>query len=192
MSYRIGRSILSHVVLLGALTGAYAVEAPPASPSEAQAVAAFEARMKEYMALHRKLESTLPRFPRRGTPEEVDKNQRALGDLIKSARRDAKPGEFFTPGMQALVKRVLGEVLAGPDGKTVKASIMDENPGVPKLVLNERYPSSVPLSTMPPQVLAPLPKLKGELEYRFIGRRLILLDTEADIILDFTDDVVPQ
>jgi len=187
-----GSSILSHVVLVGALMGAYAAEAPPAGPSEAQAAAAFEARMKEYLALHRKLESTLPKIPRRGTPEQVDKNQRALGDLIKSARRDAKPGEFFTPGMQALVRRVLGEVLAGPDGKTVKASIMDENPGVPKLVLNERYPSSVPLSTMPPQVLAPLPKLKGELEYRFIGRRLILLDTEADIILDFTDDVVPQ
>jgi hypothetical protein len=185
-------SILSHVVLVGALVGAYAAEAPPAGFSETQAAAAFEARMKEYLALHRRLESTLPRFPRRGTPEQVDKNQRALGDLIKSARRDAKPGEFFTPGMQALVRRVLGEVLSGPDGETVKASIMDENPGVPKLVLNERYPSSIPLSTMPPQVLAPLPKLKGELEYRFIGRRLILLDTEADIILDFTDEVVPQ
>src|SRR4030095_708097 len=138
-----------------------------------------------YVALHERLEATLPHVPRRATPEQVDKNQRELGDLIKSARRAAKPGEFFTPGMQALVKRVLGEVLAGPDGKTVKASIMDENPGLPKLVLNERYPSSIPLSTMPPQVLAPLPKLHGELEYRFIGSRLILLDTEADIILDF-------
>jgi len=90
------------------------------------------------------------------------------------------------------VKRVLGEVLSGPAGKTIKASIMDENPGVPKLVINERYPSSVPLSTMPPEILEPLPELKGELEYRFIGRRLILLDTEADIILDFTGNVLPQ
>ena len=187
-----GRIILSHVVLVGALTGAYAVEAPPARPPEAQAVAAFEARVKEYLALHQKLESTLPKLPRRRTPEQVDKNQRALGDLIKSARRDARPGEFFTPGMQALVRRILGEVLAGPDGKTVKASIMDENPGVPNLVLNERYPYSVPLSTMPPQVLAPLPKLPEDLEYRFLGSRLVLLDTEADIILDFTDDILPQ
>jgi hypothetical protein len=45
---------------------------------------------------------------------------------------------------------------------------------------------------MPPQVLASLPKLHGELEYRFIGSRLILVDTEADIILDFTDEVFPQ
>lgn len=186
------RTILSHVVVLGTLTGAFAAETPKAGPSEAQAVGAFEARVNEYVALHEKLESTLPKFAERGTPEQVDKNQRALGDLIKAARKDAKPGDFFSPGMQKLVKRVMSEVLSGPDGKTIKSSIMDENPGVPNLAINERYPSSVPLSTMPPEVLEPLPKLKGELEYRFIGRRLILLDTEADIILDFTGDVLPR
>jgi len=81
-----------------------AVEAPAAVPSEAQAVGAFEARVKEYVALHEKLESSLPKFAERGTPEQVDKNQRALGELIKAARRDAKPGDFFSPGIQALVK----------------------------------------------------------------------------------------
>jgi len=192
MPNQMSRYILRFVVVLGALTGMVAAATPKAPPSEAQTVAAFQERVKEYVALHEKLEATLPKFAERGTPEQVDKNQRALGALIKSARSDAKPGDFFTPGMVALVKRVLGEVLSGPAGKTIKASIMDENPGVPKLVINERYPSSVPLSTMPPEVLEPLPELKGELEYRFIGRRLILLDTEADIILDFTGNVLPQ
>jgi hypothetical protein len=186
------RNLLSHLVVVGALTGAYAAEAPPRSPSEADAVAAFETHVKEYVALHEKLESMLPSLPRQPTPAQVEKDQRALGDRIRFARSDAKPGEFFTPGMQAYLKRVLGEVLSGPDGKTMKASIMDENPGLPKIVLNERYPSSIPLSTMPPRVLAPLPKLIGELEFRFIGPRLVLVDTEADIILDFTDNILPQ
>ena len=187
-----GRTIFSYLVVVRALTGAFAMEASPASPSEAQAIEAFEARVKDYLVIHRKLESTLPRLPRRHTPEQLEKKQRALGDLVKSARRDAKPGDFFTPGMQAFVRRFLREVLSGPDGKAMKASIMDENPGVPKLLINERYPSSLPLSTMPPQVLAPLPKLREELEYRFIGSRLILLDTEADIILDFTEEILPE
>jgi hypothetical protein len=196
MTCRMSRGFLALVVIATALAGSYAAEAPPvapaAGPAEAQAIATFQAHAKEYMALHEKLESTIPRVPRKHTPAQVDAHQRALGDLIKSARRDAKPGEFFTPGMQALVRRILGEVLSGPDGKAVKASIMDENPGLPTLVLNERYPPSIPVSTMPPQVLAPLPKLQEELEYRFIGLRLILVDTEADIILDFTDDVLPR
>ena len=189
------RRIVSPVALLGALgalTSAYAVDRPPLSAAETQAVEVFETHVKDYVDLHERLEATLPKIPRKHTPEQVDKNQRALGDLIKEARRDAKPGEFFTTGVQALVRRILAEVLSGPDGKNVKASIMDENPGIPNLVLNVRYPASIPLSTMPPQVLAPLPKLHGELEYRFIGARLILVDTEADIILDFTDDILPH
>jgi hypothetical protein len=44
---------------------------------------------------------------------------------------------------------------------------------------------------MPPQVLKALPKLEEDLEYRFIGERLVLMDAHAHIIVDFTDDVLP-
>ena len=56
---------------------------------------------------------------------------------------------------------------------------MDENPVDPvalKLTVNGRYPDTVPLTTIPPQVLQTLPKLTEDLEYRFIGDWLILLD----------------
>lgn len=185
------RSFFPSVVAAAALMCTFAAQAAPASPED-PAVAEFNARVKEYIALHEKLEATIPNLPKKATPQQLEKNQAALGQLIRSARRNAKPGDIFNPGIQTIVRRVIAEVLAGPDGKTVKSSIMDENPGVPKLVLNERYPSTVPLSTMPPQVLEPLPKLQGELEFRFLGRRLILLDTEADIILDYIDDVIPN
>ncbi len=93
--------------------------------------------------------------------------------------------------MQALVKRTLAAVLVGPDGKLIRASIMDENPGVPDLIVNDRFPDAMPLSTMPPQVLKTLPKLEEDLEYRFIGERLVLMDAHAHNIIDFTDDVLP-
>ena len=190
MTHRTARGIVPAIVALAALTASCRSGTPQLHTPEAQAVVALKERVAEYVTLHEKLEATLPNLPDQATPEQVDHNQRALGDLIKSARRDAKPGDFFSPGIQTMVKRVLKEVLSGPGGGTVKASIMDENPGVPQLLVNERYPSSIPLSTMPPQLLEPLPPLIGELEYRFIGRRLILVDTEADIILDFTDEVL--
>ena len=187
------RGTLAPLIALAALTascGSGGSGAPRLRTPEAQSVVEFKDRVKEYVALHEKLEATLPKVPDKATPEQVDYNQRALGELIRSARGDAKPGAFFTPGIQAMVRRVLHDVLSSPGGGTVKASIMDENPGVPELVVNERYPSSIPLSTMPPQLLDPLPPLIGELEYRFVGRRLVLVDTEADIILDFTDEVL--
>jgi len=161
------------------------------SESERRAAEDFESRVKQYRTLEKKLAATLPKLPKRATPAQVDENQRALGGLIRSERAGAKRGELLTPEMQALVKRILAEVLGGADGKTIKASIMDENPGVPNLTVNDRYPDSIPLSTMPPQVLKALPKLEEELEYRFIGERLVLMDAHAHIIVDFTDDVLP-
>jgi hypothetical protein len=177
---------------MATLKVAFAGTPTPPSPSDAQTTVAFQARLSDYLALHHKLESKLPKMPTQGTPEQAEQHRRSLGALVQSARQDAKPGDFFTPGMQALAKRILGAVLAGPEGRVIRASIMDENPGVPKLVVNERYPSSLPLATMPPQVLTQLPKLLEFLEYRFVGSRLILLDTRCDIILDFTDDVLPR
>ena len=49
----------------------------------------------------------------------------------------------------------------------------------------------MPLSTVPPQVLEGLPKLPEELEYRFVGERLILLDPHAHIIVDYMERVFP-
>ena len=161
------------------------------SASEQQVSEAFEAQVKDYMALHRKLAATLPKLSKNATAQEIDTNQRALGDLVKNARANAARGEFFTPQLQALVKRTLAAVLAGPDGANTRGSILDENPGVANLNVNDRYPDSIPLSTMPPQVLESLPELADDLEYRFIGERLTLMDPSAHIIIDFTDDVLP-
>jgi hypothetical protein len=160
--------------------------------SEEQAAAdAFEAKLKDYIALHRKAEAALPHLSKSSTPAEIDKNQRALGTQISAERAGATRGDFFPPAMEGLVRRTMKAVLSGPDGKTIKASIMDENPGVPNLKVNDRFPDTIPLSTMPPQVLEPLPKLDEDMEYRFIGKRLVLLDTHAHIVVDFTGDVLP-
>jgi len=72
---------------------------------------------------------------------------------------------------------------------------MDESqapPSAAKLVVNSRYPDTVPLTTIPPQVLQTLPKLTEDLEYRFIGDSLILLDVHAHVIADFIEHVIPR
>jgi hypothetical protein len=43
---------------------------------------------------------------------------------------------------------------------------------------------------VPPQVLAVLPKLPEELEYRFIGPRLILLDIHAHTVADYIENIL--
>jgi hypothetical protein len=58
--------------------------------------------------------------------------------------------------------------------------------------INGQYPDTVPVSTVPPQVLAALPRLPDDVEYRFIGRRLILLDVHSNLIVDYIDDALPR
>jgi hypothetical protein len=50
----------------------------------------------------------------------------------------------------------------------------------------------VPLSTVPPEVLQTLPTLGEDMEYRFIGDDLILLDTHAHVVADVIEDALPK
>ena len=45
---------------------------------------------------------------------------------------------------------------------------------------------------MPPSLLLKIPVLPPEVRYRFVGRALIARDTEANVILDFIGDIVPD
>jgi hypothetical protein len=159
---------------------------------DAQIAAQFTARINAYMDMHAGLENTLPKLSKDSTPEEIDKHQRALGRLIAEARRGARPGDIFTRDTRALFRRHLAAVFGGPDGRQLKTSIMDENPGPVRIAVNQRYPDEIPLTTMPPQVLEWLPKLPEELEYRFIDDRLILLDVHAHMIVDIIDNALPR
>lgn len=181
-------------------TGVSFAAAPPASmvaspvelsADESQAVQDFEANLAKYLSLHRELETGLPVLPTKATPDQVDSNQRALSALIRTARPDAQQGDFFSPSMQALVARALASALAGSGNRASLDSITDDNPVLPGLAVNDRYPETLPLSTMPLEVLTALPRLEEGLEYRFAGDRLILMDTHANLIIDFTGNVLP-
>jgi hypothetical protein len=164
----------------------------PLSPQEAEILAAMNEKVNDYVALHRKLEADLPQLPDAATPAQIDQNQRKLEAAVRAARKGAKRGDLITPEAARVIKRLLASVFGGPDGKELRASIMDEPPTGLKLVVNGRYPDEVPLSTIPPQVLQTLPKMAEEMEYRFVGDALILLDVHAHVIADYLPDAMPK
>jgi hypothetical protein len=163
---------------------------PPVNPTAAT-IAEFQQRVKEYMDLHDKAAAGLPGPTRDATPAELVARQRTLEARIVPMRKQAKPGDVFGPDMQKFVRAYLGQLFKGPDGQKLKGVVMDENPVDVKYGVNSRYPDTVPLSTMPAQVLQALPKLPDGLEYRFIGRDLILFDTRAHLVVDFVPRVLP-
>jgi len=167
----------------------------PLTTADAQALAGMNDRLRDYIDLHMKLERSLPDLPKEATPEQIDRHQRAFEKLVRAARATAKQGDIFTPEARPVIMRLLATIFSGPDGQQLKSSIRDENPVDPvalRLTVNGRYPDTVPLATVPPQVLQTLPKLTENLEYRFIGDWLILLDTDAHVIADLIDNALPQ
>jgi hypothetical protein len=185
-----GMLTLSLATTVAAQAGRATVQ-PKVNP-DARIAAEFVARVSEYLQLHQRLEDKLPKLSKNATPEQIDTHQRALGRMVADARRGAKAGDIFTRETRALFRRYLAAVFGGPDGRQLKASIMDENPGPVKVTVNQRYPDEIPLATMPPQVLQWLPQIPDELEYRFIGDRLVLLDVHAHLIVDVIENALPN
>jgi hypothetical protein len=143
-------------------------------------VADFSARVWSYSELRSKLEKGLPPLTVTDDPAEIRRAVHALAQRIRVARAGAQEGEIFTPTISVEFRRVL---LLEMSAKTW-AAIMDDNPGEFSNRINGTYPEERPLSTVPPNVLAVLPRLPDEIQYRFVGRHLILLDTRARVILD--------
>jgi hypothetical protein len=165
--------------------------------ADAAALNEFQTRLKEYVALHGRLEGTLPRLPNDATAAHIAQHQRRLAQLIIMARAGAKPGDVFGPEMPALVRKLLKPAFSGATGRQNRATATDPDdrtPAVPVKV-NARYPDQIPLSTMPPEVLQALPDLRAskehEVKFYFIGRHLILLDVHAHLIVDFIGNAMP-
>jgi hypothetical protein len=49
---------------------------------------------------------------------------------------------------------------------------------------NDVYPATWEYNPMPPTILLRLPRLPEELEYRIVNKDLIILDMEADMVVD--------
>lgn len=105
-----------------------------------------------------------------------------LGLSIREARRPAQPGEIFSAEVAGPMREVVRNTLLGED------DILSEVPEVPGVRVNDFYPEGEPLASVPPSLLERLEPLPPELQYRFLGTALILLDIDTSLIVDFIPD----
>jgi hypothetical protein len=157
----------------------------------AQGQKEFLDRVAKYVELRNSVDSQLPKLSDEATPEQITAHQRALLRALQKARRGAERGDIFTSRSRALIRRLLAQAAPSP-ASAARRAIQEENPGKLNISVNGPYPTSAPLVTVPPQLLAALPRLPDEqLEFRFLGTRLILLDARANMVVDYMDRAVP-
>jgi hypothetical protein len=151
----------------------------------------FQRSVADYVVLHRMLETTVP--PLRVTTDvgEIQGAVRALGMRIQAARATARQGDMITPEVARMFRRRISTCLTPEDWKAVFDDDQrqdEEGEPVeppPPLVVNMEWPERVPFEFVPPQLLQALPALAKELQYRIIGRSLVLWDHHANLIVDF-------
>jgi hypothetical protein len=142
-------------------------------------MADFSARVSAYVELRDELRKGTPALAV-GDPAQVRHAVDALAARIRVARAGARRGDIFTPTISREFKKVLVQT-----DDTTWADIVDDNPGEFSTRINGSYPEKKPFSTVPANILAALPRLPDDVEYRFLGRHLILLDTRASVIVDW-------
>ena len=155
----------------------------------AQLLQEFNERLDKYISMRKSADDKVP--PQRQTEDsaEIKAAQDGLAQRIRALNANAKHGDIFTPDISAHFKRLLRPEVTE---KATKEAIQEDNPGsVPYLKVNAVYPDKEPLSTVPPNVLASLPKLPADIEYRFVGKHLILRDVRANLIVEYIPNAIP-
>jgi hypothetical protein len=159
---------------------------------DADLVSDFKRRVDRYMQLHDKVQRLGTRQKQRDDIGENLVSQQALALRIRFARHDARPGDLFTPAIAMALRRAMDPELRGLSARTVRESIREDAPATFVLVVNGSFPSGDSRSTMPGNLLQILPPLPPGLEYRIVDTHLVLLDLEADIVVDYMLDVMCQ
>jgi hypothetical protein len=153
---------------------------------------AFLQRVDDYVALHRRLEAPLPPQVVTGDLEALFAPRKALSAAIRTARADARQGDIFSPALAGYFRTLVVDTLRKGGIKDMLAIVEDENLVHVPATVNGDYPAGRSISLMPSCLLAALPPLPSELQYRFVGRDLILWDTHAGLIVDFVPDAIPK
>jgi hypothetical protein len=169
-----------------AIVGASQREPYPAS------LAQFNVAIHHYVQLHRQIELQLPPFRAHSEAQDIFEASNAMASALQTARATAREGDIFTHEMAALLKVRVAEVLTArgflPE-EMVAASVEEADGDAPLPVVNGRFPWRR-AAAMWPCVLDALPQLPQELQYRLVGRDLVLVDTHADLIVDILRNVV--
>ena len=182
---------------------------PPMSVDmERQVLSEFYDEIQDYVRLRQAVVEKIPRPKPDASAEEVGAWTKAMTDALIAYRKGTKQGDIFERKVETAFRRVIAREVAGPEGPAILKELRSGNPrveGVPKasnptqevktpivLNVNIAYPQGAPFSSVPPSLLLKLPALPEQVRYRFVGRALILRDTEANVILDYIMDIVPD
>jgi hypothetical protein len=166
-----------------------AAEAARPAPLDS-AWTSFAASVDEYIKLRARISQELPPLMVTTKPGEISAASDAIAQAVQRANPRAPQGRFFTQQTAAEIRRRIDQYARSHDLTGVIAPDAEERETVRGFNVYTRFPKDSVMQSMPPGLLAQLPPLPKLLEYRLVGRVLILRDTDAALVLDYLPDAV--
>jgi hypothetical protein len=157
---------------------------------DSQTIAAFEKRVADYVKVHNRAQSDLGAAKATDSPGAIAQREQQLAERIRALRPKARRGVIFTPPAQAEFRRLVNISSQGTNGAHIRTSLARSEPVNVPIRVNGAYPKDMALQSTPSTLLQNLPPLPKEVEYRVVGRKLVLRDIGANLIIDYADDLV--
>jgi hypothetical protein len=158
--------------------------------ADAAALKDFQDRLEKYLELRQRLAERLKPLSSTASAAKLASQQESLAAALRNVRKDAKPGDLISPRVADQIRRTVAEYFRGKDAST-KRAVFEEVPERIRPVINKTMPDSAALATVPPVLLNNLPRLPDNLQYRFAGRNILLLDGDTRLMMDYILDVLP-
>jgi len=192
-SWRVVVCVLAVAAATLAQSSQNAALAPPVvvSPADKTAIQTFEKQVKDYVQLRDRVKANAPKLSKDSTPEQIQAYRTALEQSLRTERAGAKRGDLFRPETADYIRRTLKIEFQGKDRQELRKTIFETELQGVVLRVNYPYAQSAEFSEMPATLLAKLPQLPQEVRYRFVGRNMLLVDRESNVIIDYMPDALP-
>jgi hypothetical protein len=182
------RRLLS-MTLMAALT------VPPAQAIQVavdEGLTRFKRSIDEYVHFRRHLDQQLPPLNTTSDAQRLHEAVEARAAAIRRARKRAQREEMFNAEVSTLFRMRIREVFDGqPDvAADLRREMMQHGQVRQPPDVNDRFSWAIAVAT-PPSVLSVLPALPDQLQYRFVGPHLVLVDVDANLVLDVMPGVLP-
>jgi hypothetical protein len=170
---------------------------PSASPQaaadvnpQAAANVEFQQRLQKYLELRQQLAGKLKPLAPTSNAAELASRQESLAAALRDVRKDAKPGDLIPTRVAGQIRNIVADYFRRKDASTRRA-VFEEVPEGIRPVINKTMPDNAALATVPPVLLNNLPRLPDNLQYRFVGRHIVLLDGDTRLMMDYILNVLP-
>ena len=169
--------LLCAVLLAGGMAATPPVQSPIATRQHA-AFSDFTRRVQAYIDMRSKVARTVPPLEVSADPAEIWHASNALAFAIRAVRVEARQGDLFSPDIAVAFRLAVSAGCQGRYAERLQIITDEMESPLPAAAVHARWPMG-----------APLP---AGLEYRFMNRDLVLLDVDANLIIDFVPGAIPS